>query len=69
LFSKTAWTLPDMASVNEEFNREYDPGEYERKIAKLIRSIQRELLLDKEGARAWDKAVALSARRIITCSY
>jgi len=31
-FSETDWTLPDMAQVSAEFDRDYDQDEYERKI-------------------------------------
>jgi preprotein translocase subunit SecG len=37
-FSETAWTLPDIMEVNDEFDREYDQAEYENKIARLIRN-------------------------------
>ena len=30
-FSETAWTLPDIMEVNEEFDRRYDQDEYEQK--------------------------------------
>ena len=36
-FSETYWTLPDIASVSEEFDREYNQGEYERKITRLVK--------------------------------
>lgn len=32
-FSETAWTLPDIMDVSDEFDRTYDQGEYEKKIA------------------------------------
>jgi hypothetical protein len=35
-FTESGWTLPDMMQVSEDFDREYDQAEYERKIAKLI---------------------------------
>lgn len=35
-FSETAWTLPDIMEVNNEFDREYDQAEYENKISRLI---------------------------------
>lgn len=37
-FSETAWTLPDMMQIFEEFDREYDRITYERKITRLIRN-------------------------------
>jgi hypothetical protein len=36
-FSETNWTLPDIASVSEDFDREYDQAEYEKKITRVIR--------------------------------
>jgi hypothetical protein len=35
-FSETDWTLPDIAEVNEEFGRDYDQDEYEKKIGRVI---------------------------------
>lgn len=35
-FSETDWTLPDIMQVNEQFDREYDQDDYEKKIKKLI---------------------------------
>jgi hypothetical protein len=37
-FSETAWTLPDIMQVSDEFDREYDQADYEKKIAHLIRN-------------------------------
>ena len=39
-FSETDWTLPEMATVSAEFDRDYDENEYEQKIAALVRSIE-----------------------------
>jgi hypothetical protein len=36
-FSETHWTLPDIASVSEQFDHEYDQDEYEEKITRLIK--------------------------------
>src|ERR1700680_1806378 len=36
-FSETDWTLPDIASVSEAFDREYNHEEYEKKISQLVR--------------------------------
>ncbi len=30
-FSETAWTLPDIREVNNEFDKNYHQNEYERK--------------------------------------
>ena len=56
-FSETAWTLPDMAEVNQEFDSNYDQGEFERKIARIVRNIQRAPISDKGEERSWDQAV------------
>ena len=37
-FTETAWTLPEMMEVSEEFDRQYDQAKYEKKIAHLIRN-------------------------------
>jgi hypothetical protein len=36
-FSETHWTLPDITSVSEEFDREYNQDEYEEKITRLVK--------------------------------
>jgi hypothetical protein len=35
-FTESAWTLPDIMKVSEDFDREYDQDKYEHKIAKLV---------------------------------
>ena len=35
-FSETDWTLPDIATVSDEFDAGYDQDKYEKKIAQLI---------------------------------
>ncbi len=37
-FTEVHPTLPDIHEVNEEFEREYDSDEYERKIATLLKN-------------------------------
>jgi hypothetical protein len=37
-FTESGWTLPDMMAINEEFDRDYDQDEYEKKIARLIKN-------------------------------
>jgi hypothetical protein len=37
-FSETDRTLPDIPEVNDQFDREYDQGEYEKKIVRLVRN-------------------------------
>jgi hypothetical protein len=36
-FTESGWTLPDMTTVYEAFDRDYNQNKYEQKIAKLIR--------------------------------
>jgi hypothetical protein len=55
-FSETDWTLPDMAAVSAEFDRDYDQDEYERKIAGLVRKIEDDGH-SQEEQDAWDAAV------------
>ena len=38
-FSETDWTLPDISAVSDEFDRGYDQGEFESKIAGLVRHV------------------------------
>jgi hypothetical protein len=35
-FTESGWTLPDILKFSEDFDREYDQAEYERKIAKIV---------------------------------
>ncbi len=55
-FSETAWTLPDMAEVGQEFCNHYDQAEFEWKISGIIRKIQR-APLDKAEERSWHSAI------------
>jgi hypothetical protein len=58
-FSETGWTLPDIMEVNDEFDREYDTGEYETKIAGLIRHArERDPVESPSGLELWSEAVA-----------
>jgi len=34
-FTETAWTLPDIMEVSDEFDRTYDQGEYEQRLQVL----------------------------------
>ena len=40
-FTESGWTLPDIMKVSEDFDRDYDQAEYERKIAKLFTKADR----------------------------
>ena len=57
-FSETDWAPPGMLEANAEFERTCDTGDYERKVAALIRKIEERG--KAEGGpeqQAWDDAV------------
>jgi hypothetical protein len=57
-FSETAWTLPNMAAISDQFERRYDHDEYEDKIARLIRTArQRARRDDRQDFEAWSDAI------------
>jgi len=57
-FSETDWTLPDMMTVSDEFDRDYDQDEYEKKIAVLIANITTDHHHKNEDEKEkWDAAV------------
>lgn len=59
-FSETAWTLPDMSTISEEFDRVCDQDDYERKIADLIkRTYKRVLRAPGEEYDDWWSAIQL----------
>jgi len=45
-FTESGWTLPDMMQVSEQFDREYDQDEYEKKIARIIGKAYQGILHD-----------------------
>src|ERR1700693_1042709 len=68
-FSETAWTLPDIMEVNDEFDREYDQAEYEKKIAHLIRNAaNRARKENPEEFATWLSAPFVSCRKRTTTS-
>ncbi len=59
-FSETDWTLPDMAAVSAEFDRDYDQDEYEQKIARLVQEIEtRNHAQNPTDEEAWDEALLM----------
>jgi hypothetical protein len=56
-FSENYWTLPDMATINQEFDRHYNQDEFEAKIGELVHHIKQELGNDLSRERQWDEAV------------
>jgi len=58
-FSETDWTLPDMAEVSAEFDRDYDQKQYEQKIAGLVHKITaHHHSNDLHEEEDWNRAVA-----------
>lgn len=43
-FTESGWTLPDIAKVSEEFDREYEQDAYEQKIAMIVAKTYRNIL-------------------------
>ncbi|HKO20784.1 MAG TPA: hypothetical protein VJU82_18060 [Acidobacteriaceae bacterium] len=57
-FTETGWTLPDMAEVNDSFDRDYDQEEYERKIGSLSRNFCADVSANNAAAfERWNTAV------------
>ncbi len=57
-FSETDWTLSDIIEVNEQFDREYDQDEYEKKIASIIRNAIKQARNEgKETGDTWSDAI------------
>jgi hypothetical protein len=57
-FSETAWTLPDIMDVSDEFDRNYDQNAYERKISQLIKkAISRARKQQPDECDAWHDAI------------
>jgi hypothetical protein len=57
-FTESGWTLPDMASVSEEFDNAYNQNEYEKKIAGLIRkAAKHDHRESREEYDAWWSAI------------
>jgi hypothetical protein len=56
-FTETGWTLPDMMEISDEFDRDYDQGDYEKKIAHLIRHDAKRLEKENpEEFKSWISA-------------
>jgi hypothetical protein len=55
-FTESGWTLPDMAQVSEQFDREFDQDGYEKKIARIIAKAYKHILHDSrdEYDKWWD---------------
>lgn len=57
-FTESGWTLPDIMTAAEDFDRDYDQADYERKIARLIRkAYRRTCRQSEEEYGGWWKAI------------
>lgn len=62
-FTETAWAPPDIRLVAEKFDHECDQGEYEKKVARLIRNARgRARREDKQEFDAWSDAICALSR-------
>jgi hypothetical protein len=55
-FTESGWTLPDIAQASEQFDRQYDQDDYEKKIAGIIAKAYKHILQGSrvEYDRWWD---------------
>jgi hypothetical protein len=49
-FTESGWTLPDIMQVSEQFDREYDQDEYEKKLARIVTKAYKGILHDSPDA-------------------
>jgi hypothetical protein len=62
-FTESGWTLPDMKDVNDEFDRTHDQDEYEKKIAGLVKRIEKRMRKDGTADRdEWRDAIRLLSK-------
>jgi hypothetical protein len=57
-FSETDWTLPDMSTISQEFDRAYDQDQYEEKVTTLVRhAYKRALKGPRDDYENWWSAI------------
>lgn len=62
-FTESGWTLPDIATVSADFDRDYERNEYEQKIAELIRkAAKHDYKESPEEYDAWWSAIRFLKR-------
>ena len=62
-FTESGWTLPDITQVNDEFDREYNQDEYEKKITRIIGKAYKRILHDSHDEYdKWRAAVRFLQR-------
>ena len=63
-FSEVGWTLPDMMQISDEFDRQYDQDEYEKKISTIIAHLDKRLRKDSPAEYDdWKSVVQYLKRR------
>jgi hypothetical protein len=59
-FTETGWTLPNILDVSDEFDRDYDQDEYEKKIASLIKNaVKQKRKSNPVDYASWQDAIGL----------
>src|SRR5206468_5013066 len=62
-FTESGWTLPEIMQVNEQFDREYNQDEYEKKVARIIGKAYKRILHDsRDEYDKWWAAVRFLQR-------
>jgi hypothetical protein len=62
-FTESGWTLPDMMEVNEQFDREYNQDDFEKKVAGITARAYKRILNDsRDEYDKWWAAVRLLRR-------
>jgi hypothetical protein len=61
-FSETAWTLPEILDVSEEFDRDYDQNVYEKKISQLIKKAVNNARKQRDEFEGWTEAIRRLSR-------
>jgi hypothetical protein len=65
-FSETAWTLPDIMSVNEDFDRQHDQDEYDRRLQGSFASRTSALARNRQETMTHGEMPSAASRRRIT---
>lgn len=69
-FTESGWTLPDIMQVNEQFDREYDQDEYERKMAGIIAKAYRHVVHDsRDEYDKWGPQCGTCGEKITTSQF
>ena len=65
-FSETAWTLPDIMSVNEDFDRQHDQDEYDRRLQGSFASRTSALARNRQETMTHGEMPSAASRRRTT---